>query len=162
MPFGMVSSAATLKREMKKLIDDFDGVDCYWDDIIVHTSTWEGHLQALNNLFERLRQACLTNRPSKCLFGAETIDFLGNQLKRGMIGLHEDNVEKIQNTPRPSNKTQVRSFVGLAGYYRDFIPNLAAISAPLSDLTRKGQPNKVDWGDAQEKAYQHSQDIPRQ
>ena len=71
-----------------------------------------------------------------------------------MIGLHEDNVEKIQNVPRPSNKMQVRSFMGLAGYSRDFIPNFAATSAPLSDLTRKGQPNKVDWGDAQEKAYQ--------
>ena len=61
MPFGMVNSAATLKRGMKKLIDDFDGVDYYWDDIIVHTSTWEGHLQALNKLFERLRQASLTS-----------------------------------------------------------------------------------------------------
>ena len=44
--------------------------------------------------------------------------------------------------------------MGLAGYYRDFIPNFAAIAAPLSDLTRKGQPNKVEWGEAQEKAYQ--------
>ena len=154
MPFGMVNSAATLKRGIKKLIDDFDSVDYYWDDIIVHTSTWEKHLQALYKLFERLRKACLTIRPSKCLFGAETIDFLGHQLKRELIGLHEDNVEKIRNAPRPSNKMQVRSFMGLAGYYRDFIPNFAAISAPLSDLTRKGQPNKLDWGDAQEKAYQ--------
>ena len=60
MPFGMVNSATTLKRGMKKLIDDFDGVDYYWDDIIVHTPTWEGHIQALNKLFERLKQACLT------------------------------------------------------------------------------------------------------
>ena len=48
----------------------------------------------------------------------------------------------------------MRSFMGLAGYYRDFIPNFAAIAVPLSDLTRKGQPNKVEWGEAQEKAYQ--------
>ena len=71
-----------------------------------------------------------------------------------MIGLYKYNVEKIQNAPRPSNKTQVRSFMGLAELYRDFIPNFAAISAPLSDLTRKAQPNKVVWGNAQEKAYQ--------
>ena len=63
-------------------------------------------------------------------------------------------MEKIQNAPRPSNKRQVHSFMGLAGYYRDFVPNFAAISAPLPDLMRKGQPNKVDWDDAQEKAYQ--------
>ena len=71
-----------------------------------------------------------------------------------MIGLHQDNVEKIKDAPRPSTKKQVRSFMGLAGYYRDFIPNFAAIAAPLSDLTRKGQPNKVEWGETQEKAYQ--------
>ena len=51
-------------------------------------------------------------------------------------------------------KKQVRSFMGLAGYYRDFIPNFAAIAAILSDFTRKGQPSKVEWGDTQEKAYQ--------
>ena len=82
------------------------------------------------------------------------MDFLGHRLEQGMIGLHQDNVEKIKDAPRPSTKKQVRSFMGLAGYYRDFIPNFAAIAAPLSDLTRKGQPNKVEWGEAQEKAYQ--------
>ena len=71
-----------------------------------------------------------------------------------MIGLHQDNVEEIKDAPRPSTKKQVRSFMGLAGYYRDFIPNFEAIAAPLSDLTRKGQHNKVEWSGAQEKAYQ--------
>ena len=57
---------------------------------------------------------------------------------------------KIRDAPRPTSKKQIRSFMGLAGYYRDFIPNFAALAAPLSD----GQPNKVEWGEAQEKAYQ--------
>ena len=75
-------------------------------------------------------------------------------LQQGVLGLHEENVEKIKNASRPGTKKHVRSFVGLAGYYRDFIPNFAAIAAPLSDLTRKGQPTRVEWGQAQEKAYQ--------
>ena len=82
------------------------------------------------------------------------IDFLGHQLKRRIIGLNEDNVEKSQNAPRPSNKKQVRSFMGLAEYCRDFISIFVAISDRLSNLTCKGQPIKVDWGDTQEKAYQ--------
>ena len=154
MPFGMINSAATLKRAMKKLIEDLDDVDFYWDDILVHTRTWEEHIRALRELFSRLVQAGLTIRPTKCLFGVNSVDFLGHRLEQGMIGLHQDNVEKIKDAPRPSTKKQVRSFMGLAGYYRDFIPNFAAIAAPLSDLTRKGQPNKVEWGEAQEKAYQ--------
>ena len=52
------------------------------------------------------------------------------------------------------HKETVRSFMGLAGYYRDFIPSFVKIAAPLSDVTRKGQPHKVEWGEAQEKAYQ--------
>ena len=96
----------------------------------------------------------MTIRPTKCLFGVNTVDFLGHRLEEGLIGLHEDNVTKISDAPRPTTKKQIRSFMGLAGYYRDFIPNFAALAAPLSDLTRKGQPNKVEWGEAQEKAYQ--------
>ena len=154
MPFGMVNSAATLKRVMKKLLKGMKNVEFYWDDILVHTRTWEEHLKTLRELFKRLAQAGMTIRPSKCIFGTDSIDFLGHQLQQGLIGLHEDNVAKIRKAPRPSTKKQVRSFMGLAGYYRDFIPNFAAVAAPLSDLTQKGQPSKVEWGDAQEKAYQ--------
>ena len=95
----------------------------------------------------------MTIRPTKCLFGVNTIDFLGHGLEEGLIGLHEDNGTTIRDAPRPTIKKQIRSFMGLAGYYRDFIPNFAALAATLSDLTRKGQPSKVEWGEAQEKAY---------
>ena len=77
-----------------------------------------------------------------------------------MIGLHQDNMEKIKDAPRPSTKKQVRSFMGLAGYCRDFIPNFAAITASLSNLTLKGQPNKVEWREAEEKAYQTIKSYP--
>jgi len=128
-------------------------VEFYRDDILVHTRTREEHLKTLRELFRRIAQAGMTIRPSKCILGVDRVDFPGHQLQKGLIGLHEDNVAKIRKAARPTTKNQVRSFIGLAGYYRDFIPNLAAVAAPLSDLTRKGQPNKVEWGDAQEKAY---------
>ena len=120
---------------------------------MVHTRTWEEHIKALRELFRRLFAAGMTIRPTKCLFGVHTVDFLGHHLEEGLFGLHEDNITKIRDAPRPTMKKQVRSFMGLAGYYRDFIPNFAALAAPLSDLMRKGQPNKVEWGEAQEIAY---------
>ncbi len=87
-------------------------------------------------------------------FGVDSVQFLGHQLQCGLVGLHEDNVANIRDAPKSSTKKQIRSFMGLAGYYRDFIPNFAAVVAPLSDLTRKGQPNRGEWGDAQERVYQ--------
>ncbi|GFR72339.1 Pol polyprotein [Elysia marginata] len=76
-----------------------------------------------------------------------------NDLQYGTISLQDENVEKVRNAPRPKTKKEVRAFLGLVGYYKEFVPNFAAISAPLSDLVRKGQPNTVNWSDSQEKAY---------
>ena len=99
MPVGMINSAATLKRGMKKLLKGLDNVDYYWDDILVHTRTWEEHLKVLHELFKRRTQAGMTIRPSKCIFGVDNVDFLGHQLQQGLIGLHEDNVAKIRDAP---------------------------------------------------------------
>jgi len=69
--------------------------------------------------------------PSKCIIGVDNVDFLGHQLQQGLIGLHEDNVAKIRDGPSQRTKRQIGSFMGLAGW-----------------------PNVVDWGEAQERAYQ--------
>ncbi|WP_353817121.1 ribonuclease H family protein, partial [Acinetobacter baumannii] len=87
------------------------------------------------------------------------VDCIGQSLKEGQKGLLLENVTKILNAPRPQTKKQVRSFLGLAGYYREFVPNYSAITAPLSDLVRKGCPNQVQWGPSQEKAYQTVRDL---
>ena len=150
---GPTNSGATLARGMRKLIDDLDDVDNYVDDIIVHTETWEGHLVALDELFHRLSEAKLTARPTKCVMGAKAIEVIGHRVSEGIKGLQEENVRKIEGATRPKTKKQVRAFVGLTGYYRDFIPNYAAKAAPLTDLTKKGQPNKVSWEQPQEKAF---------
>ena len=73
MPFGMINSAATLKRAMKKFLEDLANVDFYWDDILVHNRTWEEHIRALRELFSRLVQAGFTIRPTKCLFGVSLL-----------------------------------------------------------------------------------------
>ena len=81
------------------------------------------HIKALRGMFRRLLAAGMIIRSTKCLFGVNTVDFLGHCLEEGLIGLHEDNMAKIRDGPRPTTNKQVRSFMGLAGYYRDFIPN---------------------------------------
>ncbi|XP_078492084.1 uncharacterized protein LOC144747728 [Ciona intestinalis] len=153
MPFGMKNSSATFVRGMRKLLEGMANVEHYIDDVIVHTRTWNEHVATLEELFKRLAKANITARPTKCRLGAGEVDFLGHHVGNNIIGLHDDNVRKIREAPRPKNKTEVRSFLGLTGYYREYIPNYAAVAVPLTDLTKKGHPDIVAWGDAQERAF---------
>ena len=74
-----------------------------------------------------------------------------------MIGLQDVNVQKMRDAPRPTTKKEIRSFLGWLGTIKIFIPTFAAIAAPLSDLTRKGQPNKVVWGEPQERSVPYTE-----
>ena len=120
-----------------------NNVEFYWDDILVHTRTWEEHLKTLRELFRRLAQAGMTIRPSKCIFGVDSIDFLGHQLQHGLIGLHEDNVAKIRNAPdQPPRKRFVPSWD-----WRDIteisFQTLQLLRLPF--LTLRERVNQVKW-----------------
>ena len=153
MPFGMMNSGATFVRAMRKMLSGMDCVENFIDDILVHTPTFERHIEVLRELFERFEKHQIKARPTKCSVGADNVDFLGHQISQGELGLHEDNIAKIRNAPRPMTKKQVRAFIGLTGFYRNFVPNYAAIAVPLTDLTKKGLPNFVEWEESQEKAF---------
>ena len=153
MPFGMVNSGATLVRGLRKILEGMPGVGSYIDDIVIYSDSWEDHIKTLKELFSRLRKARITARPTKCLLGASRMEFLGHQVGGDIITPSRDNLEKVRNTPRPTTKKQVRSFLGLVGYYRDHIPAFAEISAPLTDLLKKGKAEHIQWREAQERAY---------
>lgn len=121
----------------------------YLDDVLIHTRTWAEHLEALKEALDRFSRA----GPSKCEIAMREVDFLGHKARKGELCPHEENVAKIRDAPRPRTKNKVRSFLGLTGFYRDYIADYAAKAVPLTDLTKKGKPNKVEWGESQEKAY---------
>ena len=118
--------------------------------IVLYSDSWEEHLRTLKELFGRLRRARITARPKKCLLGANRMEFLGHQIGGDAITPSSDNLEKVRKTPRLTTKKQVRSFLGLVGYYKEHIPSFAEISAPLSDLLKKGMSEQVKWNEAQE------------
>ena len=153
MPFGMVNSGATLVRGLRKILEGMPEVGSYIDDIVIYSDSWEDHLRTLKELFGRLRKARITARPTKCLLGASRMEFLGHQVGGDVITPSRDNLEKVRNTPRPTTKKQVRSFLGLVGYYRYHIPAFAEISAPLTDLLKKGKAEHIQWSEAQERVY---------
>ena len=81
------------------------------------------------------------------------------QVGEGEVRMEDEKINKIKGAEEPTTKKQVRSFLDLANYYRKFIPNFAIIAAPLTDLTKKGMPNKVVWGPAQERAFKTLRDL---
>ena len=92
MPFSLLNLAATYSRMMRKMLNDLKCADSYIDDIIIHTETWEEHMDILEELFKRIKSTNLTVRPTKCKFGYTKVDFLRHNVGEGEIGLHENNV----------------------------------------------------------------------
>ena len=154
MPFGLVNAPATFNRLMRKLLYGSKQLDNYVDDVLSHTRSWQEHLIAMRDFLMRVRKAQLTLRPSKCSIGYFRVPFLGHCVGNNALEPKTEMIDKILKAPRPVDKKQLRSFLGLIGYYRQFIPNFAAISVPLTDLTKKNEPNRLQWSDAQDRAFE--------
>jgi len=154
MPFGLVNAPATFSRLMRHILCNSRDVDNYLDDVIMHTKDWAQHLLALRDFFNHIRQAKLTLRPSKCEIGEKTVTFLGHSLSEGIMLPREETVDKILKAPPPKTIKQLRSFLGLASFYRKYVPDFAAIATPLSDATKKGSPKEIIWNEVLERAFQ--------
>ena len=155
MPFGLQGAPATFQRLMDSVVRGLEFTAAYLDDLIVYSETWEEHLAHLRVVFQRLREAGLTAKPKKCQFGANRCVYLGHVVGDGTVRPDPRKMEAMESFPTPQTKKQVRVFLGLAGYYRRFIPNYASMAAPLTDLTRKSLPTKIQWSDDCEQAFQH-------
>jgi len=155
MPFGLKIAGAIFSRLMRKVLLPLqrDDIDNFMDDIIVASDTWSQHLEALQVLFSRLAEVNISARPSKCFLGFSQLEFLGHCVGSGKVWPVDEKVEKILSAERPKTKKAVRSFIGLASYYRKFCPHFAEIALPLTNLTKGKMPNNVVWSQECENAF---------
>ena len=158
MPFGLVNSGATYAKMMRQVLDGLCFVDNFVDDVLEHTFDWPEHIQEMERLFKRFRSANLTVKPSKCFIGFGSIEFVGHKIKDGKLMTLENNIEKVEKAIAPKTKKQLRSLLGLTGYYRKFIPNYAEKVKVLTDLTKDRSPDKLPWSEI----HQHALDILKQ
>ena len=125
----------------------------YIDDLVIYSQTWEEHICHLRDILTRLRAAKLTARPEKCQLGMRHCTYLGHVVGCGRVRPEQSKIEAVKSFPVPLTKKDVRSFLGLTGYYRKFIANYASLVAPLTDLTRNAAPTQVEWDSECEKVF---------
>ena len=155
MPFGLVNSVATFCRMIRRILDGVPNVDSFVDDMWIFTENWKDHMTSFRQVLDRLRSAKLTAKPFKCMIGYGSIECLGHSIVEQTVRPQEDKIQAIRDASRPLTKRQLKSFLGLAGFYRRFIPNFSFVASPLTDLTKKDRPNSIkDWQDHHEKAFQ--------
>ena len=159
MPFGLQGAPATFQRMMDKLLDGLgDFAKAYIDDLIIFSTSWEDHLKHLRTVLQRLEEAGLTVKPMKCQFAMAECTYLGHVVGGGKVQMELSKIRAIQNFEIPKTKKEVRSFLGLTGYYRKFIPQYASIASPLTDLTRKSEPSQVQWSPECDAAFKQLRD----
>ena len=160
MPFGLRNAPATFQRLMDLVLKDTTNfAKCYIDDISVYSQAWTQHIDHIREVFTSLQTAGLTLQLSKCKLGAQSCEFLGLHVSAGAISPQTAKVEAITNFRRPLQKKDVRSFLGLIGYYRRYIPQFSSLAAPLSDLTKAQEPDTIKWTDQCQLSFENLKQV---
>ena len=141
MPFGLTNAPTAfmdlMNRIFRKHLDKF--VIVFIDDILIYSKNQEEHEEHLKLTLQILREHQLYAKFSKCEFWLSKVHFLGHVVSAEGISVDPAKIEAVINWKAPRSVTEVRSFLGLAGYYRRFVEGFSKIAAPLTALTRKGK-----------------------
>jgi hypothetical protein len=154
MSFGLTNAPAYFMYLMNSVfmpeLDKF--VVVFLDDILIYSASEEEHAKHLHVVLQRLREHRLYAKFSKCEFWLTTVKFLGHTISSDGISVDPSKVQEVMEWKPPTSVHQIRSFLGLAGYYRRFIPDFSKIAKPMTDLLKKGV--KFQWTDPCQSAFQ--------
>lgn len=146
MPFGLKTAPATFQRTMDNVLRGLQGLHClvYMDDIIVYSTSLQEHLNDLRTVFDRLRATNLKVQLDKSEFLRKEVLYLGHTITENGLKPNDDKINSILNYPLPKTTTEIKSFLGLIGYYRRFIKDFAKITQPLTSCLKKRNKIVID------------------
>ena len=157
LPFGVSTAPALWQKAMAQVLQGLPGVVCFIDDILVTGHTRDEHKENLHKVLTRLRQYGLRLKKSKCKFFQKELEFLGHVISNEGIKPTTERVKSIQDAPRPVNKQELQSFLGLVTYNAKFVPSLSHVLQPLNLLLHKNQ--KWMWKSAQQSAFDKAKQL---
>lgn len=142
MPFGLAGAPATFLGAMNTTLKPLlhKCVVVFFDDILVYSDTLAAHVEHLKVVLELLQRDQWKVKKSKCSFGQPQIAYLGHIINQEGVSSDPSKVDKVAKWPVPTNNKEVRSFLGLAGYYRKFVRHFGILARPLFNLLKKGTP----------------------
>jgi hypothetical protein len=154
MSFGLTNAPAYFMNLMNKVfMDELDKfVVVFIDDILIYSKSIQEHEQHLRVVLEKLRTHRLYAKFSTCEFWLERVAFLGHILTAEGVAVDPEKVKTVSNWQRPTNVSEIRSFLGLAGYYRRFIEGFSKIARPMTELLKKEK--KFAWTESCERSFQ--------
>lgn len=154
IPFGLTSAPATFQGVMNSILSPLlrKCVLVFVDDILIYSKTLQEHVQHLQQVFHILSKHQLQVKRSKCSFAQQRLAYLGHIITPNGVSTDDDKIQVVQHWPTPKSVKELRSFLGLAGYYRKFVRHYGIISKPLTNLLRKGQ--LYLWNSDTEQAFQ--------
>jgi hypothetical protein len=154
MPFGLSNAPSTFMRLMNHVLRRYIGlfVVVYFDNILVYSKTFDDHVKHLRVVFETLRDSKLYVKLTKCYFYKESVGFLGYIISSKGVKVNDEKIEAIQDWPKPASIADVRSFHGLASFYRQFVKDFSSIVAPMTECSKKG--NEFRWSEDAENAFE--------
>ena len=158
LPFGLNTAPGTFQRLMDSMLADLRYVSLliYLDDILIYGSSFEQTLERLAQYLERLRKANLKLKPGKCELFQKSVNFLGHVVSENGVSTDPKKIEAVKEWPQPRTSKQVKAFLGLASYYRRFIPEFSTIAKPLTMLT--SVKNKFKWTPECDLSFQELKD----
>ncbi|XP_074318094.1 uncharacterized protein LOC141654880 [Silene latifolia] len=153
MPFGLTNAPSTFMRLMNEILKPFLGrfVVVYLEDILIYSRSKDDHFQHLRKVFNTLRGQQLYVKKEKCSFLVESVIFLGYKVSKDGVSVDQSKIEAIKSWPIPKTVMEVRSFHGLASFYRRFIRDFSTIACPITECTKKGT---FVWTLATQKAFE--------
>lgn len=146
MPFGLKNAPSTFQRVMDNVLGELQGSNCvcYMDDIIMYSTSLQEHIENLEQVFSKLKKANLKIQLDKSEFLHREVAFLGHVITPEGVKSNPEKVKAIQSFPIPKTEKQIKSFLGLLGYYRKFIRNFSEITKPLTECLRKDRKIRLD------------------
>jgi len=153
MPFGLTNAPATFQRMMNGILAPFlrSFAQVYLDDIIIFSVDLQTHVGHLTKILDVLRKNKLYCKLSKCTFAQTEVEFCGFLVSKKGIRTHPEKIQLIQNWPVPKEISDLKSFLGLCGFYQRFIPRYAALIACLTSLYKKNAQWK--WTQTEDLAF---------